>query len=137
METELFELADKLKEAKDRKKKLEDDTKANNALIEELDRQLSDAMVEQELEKFSRNGSTFYLKTSLYASAPADRKEELFQALRQNGYGSLVVETVNARTLSSFVKEQKEANEDKIPQWLADVVSTYEKTTVGVRKGNK
>lgn len=137
METELFELADKLKEAKDRKKKLEDDTKANNALIEELDRQLSDAMVEQELEKFSRNGSTFYLKTSLYASAAADRKEELFQALRQNGYGSLVVETVNARTLSSFVKEQKEANEDKIPQWLADVVSTYEKTTVGVRKGNK
>ncbi len=137
METELFELADKLKEAKDRKKKLEDDTKANNALIEELDRQLSDAMVEQELEKFSRNGSTFYLKTSLYASAPADRKTELFQVLKQNGYGSLVVETVNARTLSSFVKEQKEANEDKIPQWLADVVSTYEKTTVGVRKGNK
>ena len=137
MGTELFELADKLKEAKDRKKKLEDDTKANNALIEELDRQLSDAMVEQELEKFSRNGSTFYLKTSLYASAPADRKTELFQALKQNGYGSLVVETVNARTLSSFVKEQKEANEDKIPQWLADVVSTYEKTTVGVRKGNK
>lgn len=137
METELFELADKLKEAKDRKKKLEDDTKANNALIEELDRQLSDAMVEQELEKFSRNGSTFYLKTNLYASAPADRKGELFQALRQNGYGSLVVKTVNARTLSSFVKEQKEANEDKIPQWLADVISTYEKTTVGVRKGNK
>lgn len=137
METELFELADELKKAKDRKKKLEDDTKANNALIEELDRQLSDAMAAQELEKFSRNGSTFYLKTSLYASAPADRKTELFQALRQNGYGSLVVETVNARTLSSFVKEQKEANEDKIPQWLADVVSTYEKTTVGVRKGNK
>ena len=40
METALFELADRLKEAKDRKKQLDAETKANNALIEDLDRQL-------------------------------------------------------------------------------------------------
>mgnify|MGYP007001930015 CR=1 FL=1 len=32
------------------------------AEIAELDEQLSDAMTEAELDRFSRNGSTFYLK---------------------------------------------------------------------------
>ena len=36
MNTTLFELADQLKAAKDRKKQLDADTKANNAQIEEL-----------------------------------------------------------------------------------------------------
>ena len=41
MNTTLFELADQLKAAKDRKKQLDADTKANNAQIEELDRRLA------------------------------------------------------------------------------------------------
>jgi hypothetical protein len=57
------------------------------------------------------------------------------RTLKDNGYGSLVVETVNANTLASFVKEQKAANEDEVPAWLSDVVSVYEKVSVGVRKG--
>ena len=61
-------------------------------------------------------------------------KEELFAALKENGYGSLVTETVNANTLASFCKEQLAAHEDELPAWLDHVVSTFEKVTVGVRK---
>ena len=57
------------------------------------------------------------------------------QILKEQGYGSIVVETINANTLASFVKEQMAANEDVLPEWLADVVSTFEKVSVGVRKG--
>lgn len=57
------------------------------------------------------------------------------QTLKDQGYGSIVVETVNANTLASFVKEQMAANEDVLPEWLSDVVSTFEKVSVGVRKG--
>ena len=57
------------------------------------------------------------------------------QSLKDNGYGSLVVETVNANTLSSFVKEQKAENNDEVPSWLSDVISVFEKVSVGVRKG--
>ena len=132
---EIFEMADKLKAAKDRKKELDAQVKDVNAEIESLDLALSDAMAEAELDRFSRNGSTFYLNTRLFASPAAGRKDDLMQVLKDQGYGSIVVETVNANTLASFVKEQMAANEDVIPEWLSDVVSTFEKVSVGVRKG--
>ena len=130
----IFEMADRLKSLKKQKKDLEDSVKAIGSEIEELDRQLSDAMTEAELDRFSRNGSTFYLHSRLYASPSTGRKDAMMQALKQNGYGSLVVESVNANTLSSFVREQMEANEGNIPSWLGDTVSTYEKISVGIRK---
>ena len=130
----IFEMADRLKSLKKQKKDLEDSVKAIGSEIEELDRQLSDAMTEAELDRFSRNGSTFYLHSRLYASPSAGRKDAMMQALKQNGYGSLVVESVNSNTLSSFVREQMEANEGNIPSWLGDTVSTYEKISVGIRK---
>lgn len=132
---EIFEMADKLKAAKDRKKELDAQVKDVNAEIESLDLALSDAMAEAELDRFSRNGSTFYLNTRLFASPAAGRKDDLMQVLKDQGYGSIVVETVNANTLASFVKERMAANEDVIPEWLSDVVSTFEKVSVGVRKG--
>lgn len=57
------------------------------------------------------------------------------QVLKDRGYGSIVVEIANANTLASFVKEQMAANEDMIPEWLSDVVNTFEKVSVGVHKG--
>ena len=130
----IFEMADRLKSLKKQKKDLEDSVKAIGSEIEELDRQLSDAMAETQLDSFSRNGSTFYLHSRLYASPSTGRKDAMMQALKQNGYGSLVVESVNSNTLSSFVREQMEANEGNIPSWLGDTVSTYEKISVGIRK---
>jgi hypothetical protein len=135
MNNQIFELADRLKAARDRKKELDARVKETNAEIEQLDRELSDMMAEQEVERFSRNGSTFYLNTRLFASPAAGCRDDLMQALKDNGYGSLVVETVNSNTLSSFVREQKAANADEIPAWLEPYVSAYEKVTVGVRKG--
>ena len=135
MDNYIFGLADQLKELKDRKKELDAEAKAVGAQIEELDRELSDAMAEAECERFSRNGSTFYLNTRLFASPAAGRKEEMIEALKINGYGDIVTETVNANTLASFVKEQMALNCDEVPAWLADCVNTYEKVSVGIRKG--
>ena len=132
---QIFELADELKSAKEQKKDLEAQVKDVNARIDELDKALSDAMAESELEKFTRTGSTFYLNSRLYASPKAGMKEELFAALTAHGYGDLITQTVNANTLASFCKEQREANMEEIPDWLAEVVNTHDKITVGIRKG--
>ena len=133
--TQIFELADQLKVAKEQKKELDAQVKELGAEIDRLDLALSDAMAEAECERFSRNGSTFYLNTRLYASPVAGKKEELFAALKENGYGSIVTETVNANTLSSFVKEQMAENDEEVPAWLAEKISTFEKVSVGIRKG--
>ena len=133
--SKIFQMADELKAAKERKKDLEAQVKEVNAKIDELDKELSDAMADQELDKFTRNGSTFYLNSLLYASPRAGMKEELFAALIAHGYGDLITQTVNANTLSSFCKEQRETNNEEIPAWLSEVVNAHDKITVGIRKG--
>ena len=131
----IFELADILKALKVQKKELDTQAKAITAEIERIDLELSDAMAEAECERFSRNGSTCYLNSRLYASPVAGRKGEMIMALKANGYGDIVTETVNANTLASFVKEQTALNGDVTPAWLTEVVNTFEKVSVGIRKG--
>lgn len=39
----------------------------------------------------------------------------MIKALKTNGYGNIVTETVNANTLASFVKKQMVLNYDEVP----------------------
>lgn len=133
MEQEIFTLADELAALKDRKKALDDELKAVNARIAEIDEILSSRMLEEELQSFNRNGRTFYVQTKTFASAVPERKAELLAWLKENGYGDMVTETVNANTLSAWVREQLEESES-LPEGLEELVNVYEKTTVGIRK---
>jgi hypothetical protein len=130
----MFDLADQLKALRDQKKNLEQEIKDVNARLEEVDYSLATAMAESETQNFTRSGVLFCLTNTTRASAAADQKEELFTALREEGYGDLVYETVNANSLSAFVKEQIAENDDSLPEWLNGLVNVFEKTTVGVRK---
>ena len=132
--TQIFAMADRLKALQEEKKSLEANAKALGAEIADLDNQLSDAMAEAELDRFSRGGCTFYLKSRLFASPAAGRKEKMMQALKDHGFDTLVVETVNVNTLASFLKEQREATGEDIPAWLEGIVNTYDKVSVGIRK---
>lgn len=135
MSTErMFELADRLKDLREEKKDAEQRVKDINAEIDEVDYQLSELMTNSETQNFTRSGTMFCLTTTTRASATAGKKDELFEALRQSGFGDLIYETVNANSLSAFVREQITENQDAIPTWLDGLVSVFEKTTVGVRK---
>ena len=130
----MFELADRLKTLRDWKHELEAELKQINADIDDTDWHLSDLMAETETQNFTRAGTMFCLTTATRASAMADRKEELYETLKERGYGSLVYETVNANSLSAFVKEQITENGEELPDWLNGLVNVQEHTTVGVRK---
>ena len=133
---ELFDLADQLKAKKELKKELEEQVKAVSAEIDVLDKELSDAMALAECPNFTHSGSTFYLNTRLFASPKGGMKEDMIAALKAHGYGDLVNETVNANTLASFCKEQiaQSGESEQLPMWLSDVVNTFDKVTVGIRK---
>ena len=131
---DLFALADQLRELKETKKRLEDELKTVGLEIDRVDAVLAQRMVDAETQNFTRNGTMFCLISTTRASAAAGRKDELFEALREAGYGDLVYETVNANSLSAFVKEQTTENGDTLPEWLDGLVTVFEKTTVGVRK---
>ena len=130
----MFELADRLKALRDEKKDAEQRVKELNAALEETDAALAQLMTDTETQNFTHSGTMFCLTNTTRASATADRKDELFEALRAEGYGGLVYETVNANSLSAFVREQISENDDVLPDWLEGLVSVFEKTTVGVHK---
>lgn len=133
----MFELADRLRALRDEKAETEQRLKEINAAIDEADYRLSELMAETETQNFTRAGMMFCLTTKTRASATAGRKEELFSALRGAGFGDLVYETVNANSLSAFVKEQIAENGDALPGWLDGLVNVFEKTSVSLRKSSK
>ncbi len=137
MSEQLFELADRLRALRDEKAEAEKRVKELNAEIDEADYRLSELMADTETQNFTRAGMMFCLTTKTRASATAGRKEELFAALRGEGYGDLVYETVNANSLSAFVKEQMAENGDALPAWLDGLVNVFEKTGVSLRKASK
>ena len=140
MQEQLFELADTLKSLRARKDALEAELKQVNIDIDDTDWHLSNLMAETETQNFTRAGTMSCLTTKTRASAAAGRKDELFAALRAEGFGDLIYETVNANSLSAFVKEQITENAgslgggDSLAAWLSGLVNVFEKTTVGVRK---
>ena len=133
----MFELADQLRELRETKQFAEQELKDINAEIERVDYALSEIMAQTETQNFTRAGTMFCLTTTTRASAVAGCKDDLFQALKAEGFGELVQETVNSNSLSAFVKEQIAENGDVLPDWLNGLVNIYEKTTVGVRKSAK
>lgn len=134
MENRIFVLADELRNKREAKKLLEDGVKNVNAELEEIENELVELMLQEEMQSFSRAGQMFYLRNSVKASAKAGMQPELMRYLKDNGAADLVKETVNANTLSGWVKEQLEENDDELPQELAELVNLYEKTAIGIRK---
>ena len=133
----MFELADRLRALREEKTEAEQRVKDISADMEETEYRLSELMAETETQNFTRAGMMFCLTTKTRASAMAGSKDELYQALKKAGYGDLVYETVNANSLSAFVKEQMNENGDVLPHWLDGLVNVFEKTGVSLRKAGK
>lgn len=128
----VFALADQLVELRDRKAALEAQTKENNAEIERVERELLEQMQANDLQNFKRSGKQFICSSKVWAS-PVD-KEKVYSWMKENGYGDMVKETVNANSFNSLVKEWLD-QDGFVPDEVADVINVTERATVMVRKG--
>ena len=133
----MFTLAEELKNLRDSKKEVEQRKKDIDAELDKVERELADLMAGTETQNFTKSGVMYSLTVKNRASAVAERKDKLYDALKKNGYGDLVYETVNANSLSAFVNEQVAQNEDNLPAWLDGLVNIYEQVNVSVRKATR
>ncbi|MDL2317706.1 hypothetical protein LJC74_01245 [Eubacteriales bacterium OttesenSCG-928-A19] len=133
----MFTLAESLSALREDKEALEERLEKVKAAIDEINFKLSEMMASTETQNFTRSGRMYILQTKTIASPVAAQKDALYQALKDNGFGDMVRETVNANSLTAFVKEQMAENADAIPSWLTGLVNTFDKTTVVVRKSSK
>jgi len=129
----IIELANRLVTIRDEKEALSEREKELNKLEEETERQLFELMISEDLEKFTYAGRTFRPEVKTYASIRAECKEEAFAWLKENGYGDLVKEQVNAQSLTSLYKELDENGE--LPEEFAQLLNVYQKQKIAVRRG--
>jgi hypothetical protein len=139
-ENPMLELADRFKALREERDALKEQLAAANKSLEEAEHRLPDAMAEAECPNFSRSGKQFIMTTTTRWSAEAERKQELYDALRRGGYEHLF--SVNAQTLGSFVREQVEETADDngethVPDWLAGLVKSFDDIGITIRKASK
>ena len=129
---QIFTLSDALLDAREAKHHAEQALKEVNSAVELLEQQLIEQMVNGELTNFKRNGVQFSLVNKTHISAEAERKDELWNEMKKNGYEHLF--SINANTLSGEVKRLMEDNEGKVPAWLEGLVKQFDKQTIRIKK---
>ena len=134
-EHRMLELADQLKELRDRKSAAQAELKEIGAEIDEVEASLIEIMTAEECTGFKRGNNTFSLVVKEYPGAVPDCKEELYAQMKKHGFEHLF--TINTQTLSATVKELKANNDDILPEWLDGLVSIFEQTSIRVTKSNK
>lgn len=134
----LQELIGQYEEHRTLKAELEDQVKANNAAIAELEEQIADYMIEEDTPQIAVGGYSYSLKQETkYNFKGADKLAaaglDKFDVLRENGFDFLIKETVDPRTLNSTMKEQANT-EEGIPDEVMEILSTFDVIGINRRK---
>jgi hypothetical protein len=88
---------------------------------EQWEEALLDKMMEEAVQHIKTAEGLFYAREDLYASYDKEREEEAFAWLRAEGEGSLIRETINARTLASWARDKKE-QEMELPEFFKTTI---------------
>lgn len=128
----LATLASALREVRDRIAEERERLEALEAEATSLERQLAFEMATNEIQSFTHDGATYFLKPEIYVSPKAGMTEQLCRWLQENDAADLVKPYVHPSTLRAFVKELLQAG--PIPDGLSDMLHIHEETKVGIRR---
>ncbi len=142
MKTEIT-LDDKVRAYKDlldKKDELAELTKANNKELEELEQEIAQQMVDEEKPDTTVDGFKYSLQEkTIYSKIGEDKLMEkgldFFEVLREEGFGDLIVERVDSRTLNLAMNNLVEEI-GALPGDLAECLSVYSQLKVSKRKAN-
>ena len=132
------DLIAKYEEARTKKEEMEEALKAAKKELADVETLLSDQMLEEDTPSITVGSFTYSFKNETkYSFKSAETLAEMgvdkFDVLRENGYGFLIKEQVDARTLSATMKEASESDAG-IPDEVIDILSVFEAQGVGRRK---
>ena len=137
----LTEMVKDLRGLLDEKDRLDAEAKKNKAEIEAKKQEIAQQMIDDECPRISTGGYCFSLtaKTSYTKRSDAELAEsglDFLDTLREEGFGHLIKETVNARTLqgamAAFVEEHGELTDG-----LLTIIKPFDYNDVYSRKETK
>ena len=128
------------KELLDKKDELAEQTKENNKKLDELEQEIAQQMVDEEKPDTTVDGFKYSLQeNTIYSKIGEDKLMEkgldFFEILREEGFGDLIVERVDSRTLNSAMNNLVEEI-GKLPEGLANCLNVYSQLKVSKRKAN-
>ena len=123
----------------DKKDQLAQDTKDNNAAIDKLKAEIAETMIDEDIPSQGYGDYVYSLQDKIKYSkrGEAELQEkglDFFEVLREQGFGDIIKETVNANTLQSTMKAVADENDGELPPELDELVSSYEMTDISRRK---
>ena len=139
----LITLDDKVrtyKELLDKKDELAEQTKENNKKLDELEQEIAQQMVDEEKPDTTVDGFKYSLQEkTIYSKIGEDKLIEkgldFFEVLREEGFGDLIVERVDTRTLNSAMNNLVEEI-GELPRELEECLNIYSQLKVVKRKAN-
>lgn len=135
----LTEMLGQYEELLDKKDQLAQDTKDNNAAIDKLKAEIAETMIDEDIPSQGYGDYVYSLQDKIKYSkrGEAELQEkglDFFEVLREQGFGDIIKETVNANTLQSTMKAVADENDGELPPELDEIVSSYEMTDISRRK---
>ena len=123
----------------DKKDQLAQDTKDNTAAIDKLKAEIAETMIDEDIPSQGYGDYVYSLQDKIKYSkrGEAELQEkglDFFEVLREQGFGDIIKETVNANTLQSTMKAVADENDGELPPELDEIVSSYEMTDISRRK---
>lgn len=138
MENPIFELIDNYRTMLEKKTRLEEAIKEVKKEIEKQKDELAQVMIDSECPKISRNGFTYSLQVKTIYNKKSDEyllenNIDYFAVLRDEGFGSLIKERVDSRSLSAALNNYVDENGELSPG-LEKIISIYETYDIAKRK---
>lgn len=123
----------------DKKDQLAQDTKDNNAAIDKLKAEIAETMIDEDIPSQGYGDYVYSLQDKIKYSKRGETELQekgldFFEVLREQGFGDIIKETVNANTLQSTMKAVADENDGELPPELDEIVSSYEMTDISRRK---
>lgn len=105
----------------DKKDQLAQDTKDNNAAIDKLKAEIAETMIDEDIPSQGYGDYVYSLQDKIKYSkrGEAELQEkglDFFEVLREQGFGDIIKETVNANTLQSTMKAVADEFQSTFPR---------------------
>ena len=107
-----FVLAGELVELEAQRRARKEEFELAEGKVNKVKAKLIQAFDAHKVDNVSTGGKTIYRWSQWRASITEENRLEAFEALRAAGVGDLIKETVNAQSLSAWVREQPKAADD-------------------------
>lgn len=133
MEDEMFLLADKYKELRDKKDELREQEKLLENELDDIEWKLIQMMTDKEMKNFTRKGVMFIVTNKKSVSIIPELKDDLYKEVHDMEMDDLF--TISTNSLKGRLKELADdpENNEKVER-LSRYLNEYEKQTISLRR---